>query len=167
MNYSDSKTQRGTGWTLAAIFVIAVAFNFAWELAQSPLYVGMDNFSRMWSVCLPASLGDGALALLIFAVGWLVLRQRDWFVRPRIRGYALMLVTGLVIATGIELVAVYVMRLWEYAKQMPLVPGLGAGLAPIAQMLLLPPLIFHIVARLAAWRSRAAKDTSGGNSPEH
>ncbi len=48
MNYSDSRKQRGTWWTLAAIFVIAVAFNLVWELAQAPLYVGMDDFRKTW-----------------------------------------------------------------------------------------------------------------------
>ena len=63
-----------------------------------------------------------------------------------------MLVTGLVIAVSIELVAVYVMGRWEYTKQMPLVPGLGVGLTPVAQMLVLPPIIFHVV---TVWLERA------------
>ena len=92
------------------------------------------------------------LLLLIFAAGWLVLRRRDWFFRPGVRGYVLMLVTGLVIAVSIELVAVYVMGRWEYTKQMPLVPGLGVGLTPVAQMLVLPPIIFHVV---TVWLERA------------
>lgn len=40
MNSSDTKTQSSTWQTLAAIYVIAVAFNLVWELAQAPLYVG-------------------------------------------------------------------------------------------------------------------------------
>lgn len=160
MNYTDSRTRRVTWWTLAAIFVIAVAFNLVWELAQAPLYVGMDDFRKTWWVCLLAALGDGLLLLLIFAVGWLMLRQRDWFVRPEVRGYALMLVTGLVIAVSIELVAVYWMGCWEYTKQMPLVPVLRVGLTPVAQMLVLPPLIFHVV---AVWYRRAAMNGRGRN----
>lgn len=137
---------------LAAIYVIAVVFNLVWELAQAPLYIGMNDFRQSWRVCLLATLGDGLLVLLIFAVGWLLLRRRDWFVRPGVRGYALMLVTGLVIAVSIELAAVNVMGRWEYTKQMPLVPGLGVGLIPVAQMLVLPPLIFRVV---TVWLERA------------
>lgn len=137
---------------LAAIYVIAVVFNLMWELAQAPLYIGMNDFRQSWRVCLLATLGDGLLLLLIFAVGWLLLRRRDWFVRPGVRGYALMLVTGLVIAVSIELAAVNVMGRWEYTKQMPLVPGLGVGLIPVAQMLMLPPLIFRVV---TVWLERA------------
>ena len=157
MNSSDTKTQSSTWQTLAAIYVIAVAFNLVWELAQAPLYIGMNDFRQSWRVCLLATLGDGLLLLLIFAVGWLVLRRWDWFVRPGVRGYALMIVTGMVIAVSIELAAVYVMERWEYTKQMPLVPGLGIGLTPVAQMLVLPPLIFRVV---TVWLKRA--ETKGG-----
>lgn len=157
MNSSDTKTQSSTWQTLAAIYVIAVAFNLVWELAQAPLYIGMNGFRQSWRVCLLATLGDGLLLLLIFAVGWLVLRRWDWFVRPGVRGYALMIVTGMVIAVSIELAAVYVMGRWEYTKQMPLVPGLGIGLTPVAQMLVLPPLIFRVV---TVWLKRA--ETKGG-----
>ncbi len=68
--------------------------------------------------------------------------------RPGVRGYVLMLIAGLVIAISIELMAVYILRRWEYTTQMPLVPGLGVGLTPIAQMLVLPPIIFRVA---AAW----------------
>lgn len=152
MNSSDTKAQSSTWRALAAIYVIAVVFNLVWELAQAPLYIGMNDFRQSWRVCLLATLGDGLLLLLIFAVGWLVLWRRDWFVRPGVRGYALMIVTGFVIAVGIELAAVYVMGRWEYTKQMPLVPGLGIGLTPVAQMLVLPPLIFRVV---TVWLERA------------
>jgi hypothetical protein len=52
---------------------------------------------------------------------------------------------------SIEWVAVYVVERWAYTPQMPLVPGLGIGIVPITQMLVLPPLIFRVV---AAWYSR-------------
>ena len=148
MNSSETMQQRSMWWTLAALFVIAVAFNYVWVLAQSPLYAGMDDFSRMWRHCFVPSLGDGLLVLLIFATGWIVLRQRDWFVRPGVRGYVLMLIAGLLIAISIEMVMVNLLGQWKYSARMPLVPGLGVGLAPIAQMLLLPPIIFRLV---AAW----------------
>jgi hypothetical protein len=148
MNSSEIRQQRSTWWTLAVLFVVAVAFNYVWELAQSPLYVGMDDFSRMWRHCFVPSLGDGLLVLLIFAAGRIVLRQRDWFVRPGVRGYALMLAAGLMIAIGIEMAMVNLLGQWNYTSRMPLAPGLSVGLAPIAQMLVLPPIIFRAV---AAW----------------
>lgn len=114
-----------------------------------PLYAGAGYDRRAFFYCFLASLGDGLLVLLIFAAGWIVFRRREWFVRHGARGYLLMLAAGLIIAVGIERVAVGTGQ-WLYAEQMPRV--LGVGLAPIAQMLVLPPLIFRLV---AAWRRRS------------
>jgi hypothetical protein len=144
-----SGAQRSIWLTTATIFVAAVAFNYAWELLQSPLYAEMEGIKSMLWHCFAASLGDGVLVLLIFALGWAVLRRRDWFVRPGGRGYVLMLVAGLLIAVGVELVAVRAFGQWKYTRRMPSLPILGIGLAPVAQMLVLPPIIFRVV---AAWR---------------
>jgi len=147
----DVEAQRGVQWrrlgrTLAVIFVVTVLFNYPWELAQSPLYVGMESFSAVWWHCFVASLGDGLLVLLIFTAGWGALWRQDWFMQPGIRGYVLMLATGLAIGVGIEWVAVHVAGRWMYTPRMLLVPGLGVGIVPITQMFLLPPLIFRVVA---------------------
>lgn len=136
------------GRNLVAIFVVAVLFNYLWELAQAPLYEGMQRLRIVWWHCFVASLGDGLLVLLIFAAGWMVLHRQDWFVSPGVRGYAVMLATGLVMSVSIEWIAVYIVGRWAYTERMPLVPGLGVGLLPILQMLVLPPLIFWIA---AAW----------------
>ncbi len=143
-----TEQRRSRWWTLATIFAVAVLFNYPWELAQSPLYVGMDNFSAIWRHCFVASLGDGLLVLLIFVTGWAALRRRDWFVHPGGRGYAVMLAAGLAISVGTEWVAVPLVGRWVYTAQMLLVPGLGTGIVPITQMLVFPPLIFRVV---AAW----------------
>ncbi len=131
---------------LLIIFVVAVIFNYVWEMAQSIFYVGMKSFNALWH-CFIASLGDGLLVLLIFATGWVVLRRRAWFMQPGTSGYILMLITGLVIGISIEWLAVHVIMLWKYTAQMPLVPGLNIGVLPVAQMLMLPPLIFGAVSK--------------------
>jgi hypothetical protein len=136
------------GELLVTLFVVAVLFNYPWELAQSPLYRGMGSMNRMWWHCLVASLGDGLLVLLIFATGWMVLQRRDWFVHPGLRGYVVMLAVGLIISVTIEWTAVHIAGRWTYRERMPLVPGLGIGILPIMQMLVLPPLIFRVA---AAW----------------
>src|SRR6266699_1654343 len=43
---------RQLGETIAAIFVVAVLGNYPWELAQAPLYVGMESFRAVWWDCL-------------------------------------------------------------------------------------------------------------------
>ena len=145
---------RQLGKTFAAIFVVAVLGNYPWELAQAPLYVGMESFRAVWWHCFVASLGDGLLVLGIFAMGWLLLRRHTWFVHPGIRGYGVMVTTGLVIGITIEWIAVRLLGRWMYTAWMPRVPGLAVGLVPVLHMRILPPLIFHLVAR---WQSRGAQ----------
>jgi hypothetical protein len=144
--------QRGAPWrTLISVYFVAVVLNYLWELAQAPLYVGLESYnaSVLWH-CFVASLGDGVMVLLIVAAGWITLRQQNWFQQPVVSGYLVMFAAGLVIAVIAEWLGVSILRRWEYTEQMPTVPGLGIGLIPIAQMVFLPPLIFRIVAVLGS-----------------
>ena len=134
-------------YKLISIFIVAVLLNYLWELAQAPLYVGLQDYdTRVFWHCFVASLGDGIMVLLIVAAGWITLRQPDWFVRPGVPGYLVMIAAGLFLAVVVEWMAVHKLQRWAYADRMPTVPGLGIGLVPIAQMLILPPLIFRIAA---------------------
>lgn len=84
--------------------------------------------------------------LLIVATGWITLKRRDWFERPGMAGYVVMLTAGFMLALFVEWLGLHVLRRWEYSERMPLLPALRVGLAPIAQMLFLPPLIFKLAA---------------------
>ena len=134
------------GYKPISVFIVAVLVNYAWELAQAPLYVGMGDYTAgvFWH-CFVASLGDGIMVLLIVAAGWIILQRRDWFERPGIAGYVVMLSAGLLFALLVEWIGLHVLRRWEYSARMPPLPALRVGVAPIAQMLFLPPLIFRIV----------------------
>lgn len=135
---------RGLYTRLITIFVISVLFNFPWEVVQMPLYVEDGNLLEFAAHCFVPSLGDGIIVLIIFGVGWLVQGRSDWSDRPGITGYALMLFTGFAIAVIIEWGAVYVIERWSYTANMPQLPGLGVGVVPILQMVVLPPLIFKL-----------------------
>jgi len=135
-------------WRLVAIFAVAVSLNYAWEIGQAFLYVGMDYAKGIWWHCFVASLGDGVLLWIIHLVGWGVFRRSDWFMLPKRGRYAVMLATGMLIGIAVEWVAVHLLQRWQYTDAMPLLPGFGIGLVPILQMLILPPVIFAIVAKL-------------------
>jgi len=139
--------------TLVLVFIVAVLLNYLWELAQAPLYVGLENYNAglLWH-CFVASLGDGIMVLLIVAAGWIMLKRGDWFERPSIAGYVVMLTGGFLLALFVEWLGLHVLRRWEYSERMPLLPSLRGGLAPIAQMLFLPPLIFRTVSFFSAKR---------------
>ena len=140
---------------LAIVFLIAVALNYPWELAQGRLFTAASHTTNVWLHCFIASLGDGVMILLLFAFGWLVLGRRDWFVRPGLSGYAIMIAAGAALAIAIEWTAVHVLQKWTYTESMPRVPGLEIGLVPVLQMILLPPLVFRIAATIENRRRRA------------
>lgn len=136
---------------LASIFLVAVLLNYLWELAQAPLYVGLQSYDRsVLGHCFVASLGDGIIVLAITATGRVILGRWDWFKQPGASGYLVMLATGLALAVLVESVALQLMGRWQYAVKMPRV--LGIGVVPIAQMFLLPPLVFRIVVGSGAKR---------------
>ena len=130
---------------MISVFVVAVIANYLWELAQVPLYAGFESYNAavFWH-CFVASLGDGLMVMIIFAVGWICFQCWDWFQRPGVAGYLVMLTAGLVLAVLVEWVAVQSLGRWHYTENMPTLPWLHIGLVPIAQMLTLPPLVFRI-----------------------
>lgn len=145
-HWSDDLVRR-----LTMLFVVAVLVNYPWERLQSQLYVHPGGASIPWWLCLAASLADGLDVLVIFGVGWMTLGRRTWFEQPGIKTYLVMLVSGVAISVGVEWTTVHVLRWWTYGEYMPLVPIVSIGLAPMTQMLVLPPLIFRLVTALSRY----------------
>lgn len=135
-------------WYLSAIFIVAAALNFVWEVGQSFLYVGMDYDLAMIARCMRAALGDGLILWVIYLFGLIIFRNRRWFVHPSASHYAVMLTAGLAISVIVEWIALDVLNRWSYTASMPIIPILNIGLIPVLQMLLLPPIIFATVAAL-------------------
>jgi len=140
---------------LAALFVISVLLNFPWEVAQMPLYVEEGSWFEFALHCIIPSLGDGLIVMLIFCVGWVARGRSDWADQPDWAGYALMLLTGFSMAVIVEWAGFYGLKRWSYTARMPLLPGLGIGVVPVLQMLILPPLIFRMTGWWLARRQRA------------
>lgn len=148
---------------LMLIFAAAVPVNYAWEIAQTPLYTGVEFPGAVWH-CFVASLGDGLLVLFIYAAVAVAVRSWDWYMRPAASSYIAMAAAGLAVGVAVEWWGLHVARRWQYSDLMPIVPGVRVGLAPVAQMLLLPPAIFVAVRRLAwavrRWGTRATEVNS-------
>lgn len=128
------------------VFVLAVVLNYPWELGQRPFYEGMTGTPRVWWHCFVASLGDGVLVCLIYALGCFAFRRYDWFVsghRPRI---PFLVIAGIGLGLAVEWIGARLLQRWVYAPSMPLVPGLELGLVPVVQMTLLPMVVLLIVA---------------------
>ena len=129
---------------LLALFAVSVALNYVWEIAHAPLFVGMDSFRAIGWHCFVASVGDGIILWIIHGLGWATFGNWKWSFQPSSRQMAFMLSTSVAIAILIEWLAVHGLHRWAYTDHMPRIPVLNVGLTPILQMLILPPLIFHL-----------------------
>lgn len=132
---------------LLHIFAVAVVINYGWELAQTPLYVGVDLPGAIWH-CFIASLGDGFLVLFIFGAVAAFLRSLDWHMRPGLHSWLPMAAAGLGVGFAVEWWGLHIAKRWQYSELMPIIPWTEVGAVPILQMLVLPPAIFWMARRL-------------------
>lgn len=133
--------------TIAWVFGAAVLANLPWEVGQAALGLFAGVSGRKALLCVACSFGDGVIVVLIYVAGWLVFGRQEWFESPGLAEYVLTAVVGLPVAIAVEWSALASGR-WQYSGRMPLLPGISVGLTPVLQMLILPPAIFYLVARL-------------------
>ena len=139
---------------LASVF----ALNLAWEIAHARFYAMWTEAQRVEIArfLLHCTLGDVAIAFAAFALAGLMLRRADWLVsRPWI-GSAIVVIVTTAYTVWSEWYNVYQADNWAYAKNMPLI--MGIGLTPLLQWLILPPLTTLICRVL--WSRRPVRRNS-------
>lgn len=129
----------------------AVLLNFPWEFLQAPLFEGMRNAPHWAAVqrCSIATLGDGVIMLVGFWTVAAIWKTRRWVLTPTLRQVGIFTSVGLVITIIVERLATAGLwpMPWAYAATMPVVPLIGAGLFPLLQWIVLPPLALWLVRR--------------------
>jgi len=150
----SSLSWRQLGRFFATTALASFVLNEIWEMAQMPAYV--ETAGHPWmstlGLCTQAAVGDVGIILGIYAAGALAAGDLGWGLSGRWNIYATAAVLGLTYATLVEHAALAAGR-WSYTEHMLVVSVLGAGLWPLLQMTLLPPLTF-LFARW--WASRSA-----------
>ena len=145
---------RRLGRFIAATVLASFVLNEILEMAQMSAYV--ETAGRFWTstlaLCTRAAVGDVGIILGICAAGALAAGDPGWGLRDRWNIYATAAVLGLVYAVLVEHAALAAGR-WSYTERMPVVPVLGAGMWPLLQMTLLPPLTLWIA---QWWAGRSA-----------
>ena len=130
----------------ATMVLASFVLNEIWEIAQMSFYV--ETADHSWTstigLCTRAAVGDVGVILAICAAGALASGDLGWGLRGMWNVYATAALLGLVCATLVEHAALAAGR-WSYTERMPVVPVLAAGLWPLLQMTLLPPLTIWIV----------------------
>jgi len=136
------------------VAVFAFLLNYPWEFLQVPLFERMAG-AQHWDaikMCTWATVGDTVITLVAY---WLVAaraRSRRWILAPTGPQLALFVSIGLAVTALIELLVLHDawFRSWDYSAQMPVLPGIGIGLSPLLQWILLPPLVAWFVRRQLA-----------------
>ena len=133
------------------VALFAFLLNLPWELWQVPLFDWMAAAPHWEAVktCSRAAAGDAVIAVVAYWSVALVVRHRGWVVVPTTSTVLGFTACGLAITVAIERLALggFWLQDWSYSPLMPVVPGLGVGLTPLAQWLVLPPLLIWLVRR--------------------
>ena len=133
--------------TGARLFLIALPPYFAWEMLQAPAFTGMPpGWWAATAVCARATLGDGVIVLVVFAIGALLFRDWRWFAPPSAGRYAAVVLAGVVVQVLIEWLMVHGLGRWGYKPWHPVVPVLDVGLLVVLQPIPLLPLVFWALA---------------------
>ncbi|MEX2469823.1 MAG: hypothetical protein WD396_08720, partial [Pseudohongiellaceae bacterium] len=87
-----------------------------------------------------ATIGDGLIALLAYALPAFLFKDGFWLFRRTPRTWSVFLISGLLITLALEFMATEVFDRWQYSESMVVLPLLNVGLTPVLQWLILPPL---------------------------
>lgn len=131
------------------LFFFAFLINFVWEMLQMPLFSYPSNATlvQINLACLQAAAGDALMIVVAFWIVAILQKGRTWIFHPSVGCLALFLLPGILMTGVFEALATGVLHRWTYAQAMPILPVLGTGIAPLAQWLILPPVIVFIVKR--------------------
>lgn len=125
----------------SGLFVCAFALNWIWEISQTFAFE-MSGLStaKMLFFCTLASIIDGVVTVLIFWLMRKIFEKLDW------KFYLVATALGAICAIIFEQFA-FIFGLWSYGDKMPVLPLLGTGLLPLAQLSILVPLAIWLTAR--------------------
>lgn len=132
--------------TAVASFVL----HAIWEMSQMAAYRDLAGRPFLETVvrCTPATLGDVIITFWIYGLGALAAHSIGWGLHPRWNVYLTVALLAAVHAIWIEQAAIASGR-WSYTDKMPTIPGLGAGVWPLLQLVLLTPLTIMLSSRFA------------------
>lgn len=125
---------------LPAFCLVSFFLHLAWENWQVVFYRIGDapHATAVW-VCTRAAFGDATIALFAFLFGALWERSWLWALAPGGRALLVYLSWGLGVTLATEYLATEVWHRWAYSTRMPVLPVFDAGLLPVLQWILLPP----------------------------
>ena len=143
-----------TGQPEFNVAVFAFLLNYPWEFSQVPLFAGIPNAPH-WTaikICAIATLGDMVIMLVAYSFVAYIARSRGWIAAATVGQRMMFVAAGLGITAVIEYLALHGLwfESWSYSPLMPVMPGIGVGLSPLLQWIILPLLLVWSVSRQLA-----------------
>lgn len=131
------------------VLLFGFLLNLPWELLQVPFFAGMPSIAHWDGViqCVTAAAGDAVILLAAFWATACLWRARMWITQPSLNATVAFVAMGIAVTIALEWWATGDSGRWTYAKTMPTIPGLGTGVLPLLQWLLIPPLVVWLVRR--------------------
>ena len=126
--------------TLRRYMIFLTAASVVWEFAHMPLYTLWDTgtHSEIVFAALHCSGGDALIALSAIMLALFVCGNASW---PTIGNRRVIVVTvllGLCYTVFSEWLNIEMRYAWAYNDKMPVIPGIGTGLSPMAQWIIIP-----------------------------
>lgn len=144
---------------IAGVALAGWVLHFAWEMAQAGLFVEMQNLP-FWAAtrwCAGAAAWDVVIVAAAGAAAAITARDWRWPLSPiRVAPLIVFLATGELITVVVEKWALRTGH-WTYTAAMPVLAGVGV--APLAQWIIVPLLLFVLARR---WLPPQARESSPG-----
>ncbi len=145
------------------VAIFAFLLNYPWEFLQIPLYA-LAPETLPWQVikrCSIAAVGDAIIMLASYGMVAIGAGDRWWMSKPTMRQLLGFVAVGVFITVAIEYLASRssgTIWAWRYSSAMPVLPLVHAGLSPVLQWIILPPLTLWFVRRQLShlWRAQPA-----------
>lgn len=145
-------------WLLAIrrYFAVIAGGNLVWEFAQFPLYTlwWEGTPGEILFAALHCTGGDILIAGTALLGSILLLGTQNWPNERYIAVAALTISTGVAYTIFSEWLNIEIRRSWAYTDTMPTIPLIEAGLAPLAQWIVIPALAFWWAGRPPHFRIR-------------
>ena len=138
---------------------VSIVANLVWEILQLPLYTLWATGTRREQAfaVLHCTIGDAMIAGLSLLAALALFARAAWPRAGVARVYAGSLAFGVVYTIFSEWLNTSVRGSWAYSGLMPVVPGIGTGLAPLLQWLVVPTLAHRIAVGSAPWIDRESE----------
>ncbi len=139
--------------TMIRNYLIATGvMQLVWEIVQLPLYTlwQTDTAVQIAFAVFHCTAGDMAIGTAALAFALAIAGSPDWPARHFGPVLGCLIVFGMAYTIYSEHLNVTVRHVWAYSALMPVLPGLGTGLSPLAQWIVVPTAALLWARRCAA-----------------